>query len=110
VKDVNGVNVLTAKISLADSKAVKTLIFNLEKEIGNAVVLIGNVIDDKPQLLLKISENLIKTKGWNAGTLIREIAKEINGGGGGQPFFATAGGSKAEGIDSALSKLESLLV
>jgi len=110
VKDFNGINLLTAKISLSDSKAVKTLVFNLEKEIENAVVLIGNVIEGKPQLLLKISQHLIDTKGWNAGSFIREIAKEINGGGGGQPFFATAGGSKAEGIDSALTKLEDLLV
>jgi len=109
VKGINGVNLLTAKISLADSKAVKTLVFNLEKDIGNAVVLIGNQIDGKPQLLLKISESLVESKGWNAGTFIREIAKEINGGGGGQAFFATAGGSKAEGIDAALAKLEGLL-
>ncbi|MBT8231457.1 MAG: alanine--tRNA ligase [Bacteroidia bacterium] len=105
VQVVNGINVLTAKINLADGKAAKTLVFNLEKEIGNAVVLIGNVVNDKPQLLLKISEDLIETKGLNAGTIIREIAKEINGGGGGQAFFATAGGSKAEGIDAALEKV-----
>ncbi|NNL91882.1 MAG: alanine--tRNA ligase [Saprospiraceae bacterium] len=105
VQVVNGINVLTAKINLADGKAAKTLVFNLEKEIGNAVVLIGNVVNDKPQLLLKISEDLIESKGLNAGTIIREIAKEINGGGGGQAFFATAGGSKAEGIDAALEKV-----
>ena len=56
-----------------------------------------------------ISENLVKNKGLNAGNIVRELAKEIQGGGGGQPFFATAGGKDASGLDKALAKANSFI-
>ena len=56
-----------------------------------------------------ISDNLVKEKGLNAGNIIRDLAKEIQGGGGGQPFFATAGGKKIGGLDAVVSKANELV-
>ncbi|MNY58937.1 alanyl-tRNA synthetase [compost metagenome] len=56
-----------------------------------------------------VSENLIKEKGLNASNIIRELAKDIQGGGGGQPFYATAGGKNKEGLNAVLAKAEMLL-
>ena len=105
----NGINLLVKRIELADAKAVKTLITNLEKEKDNAVVVLGTVSNEKPQLTIQISQNLIAEKGYNAGNMVRELAKEIQGGGGGQPFFATAGGQDVSGLDNALKKVKNLL-
>ena len=108
-KDINGVKLIASAVSLGDSKAMKTLVYNLESELGNAVVLLGNSTDNKVQLMLKISDELVESKSYDAGAMIRELAKEVKGGGGGQKFFATAGGSDPSGLDNALNKIESLL-
>ena len=81
---------------------------NLEKEIGNAVIVFGSVANDKPQLTVCISPDLAKAKGWNAGAIVKELAKDIKGGGGGQPVFATAGGTDARGLSGALGRAKSL--
>ena len=107
--EVNGVNLLATKVSLQDSKALKTLAYNLEKEVGNAVIVFGAVIKDKPQLMVTISENLTKEKDLHAGNMVRELAKNIKGGGGGQAFFATAGGKDASGLDVALEGVKEMV-
>jgi len=109
VKLVDGVNVLAERISISDSKTAKTLLYNLEKELGNGVYLFGLESNGKPQLMLMISKAIVESRGWHAGNIVKSIAKEINGGGGGQAFFATAGGSKAEGLEAAISQLENHL-
>jgi alanyl-tRNA synthetase len=105
----NGFQLLIKRLPLTDANVVKTLAYNLEKEIGNAVIIFGTVSNEKPQLTIRISDELVQSKGLNAGTLIRELAKEIKGGGGGQAFFATAGGSDANALDAALAKAKDLL-
>ncbi|MCB0685457.1 MAG: alanine--tRNA ligase [Saprospiraceae bacterium] len=109
ISSINGVNFLAEELKVDDTKAVKNLVFQLEKEIGNAFIVLGLVSDDKPQLMVAISENLVKEKNLHAGNIVRELAKLINGGGGGQPFFATAGGKKVEGIREALSKAKTFI-
>ena len=106
----NGYNFLSEQIELGDSKAAKSLLFGLEKEMGAGVYALGLESNGKPQLMIMISKSLVESKGWNAGNIVREVAKEINGGGGGQAFFATAGGSKSEGIPAALAKIKGLLI
>ncbi|NNE25609.1 MAG: alanine--tRNA ligase [Saprospiraceae bacterium] len=110
VETVDGVNVLAEKLDLTDSKAAKTLLFNLEKEIGDAAFMIGIEANSKPQLMLMFSKSIIEQKGVHAGNMIREFAKHINGGGGGQDFFASAGGTKVEGIDAALKAFKEALI
>ena len=109
VRTHNGVNVLAERVEISDAKAAKTLLFNLEKEVGNGVFLFGLVSNEKPQLMLMISKEIVESKGWHAGKIVKEIAKEINGGGGGQAFFATAGGSKSEGLEAAIDQIENHL-
>ena len=110
VKNDKGVNFLAEKVELNDSKAVKTLIFNLEKEVGNAAFLIGLESNGKGQLMVILSKDVVETKGWHAGNIIKEIASNINGGGGGQAFFATAGGSKPEGINAAIEAFKNIIL
>jgi alanyl-tRNA synthetase len=104
-----GVNLLVKQISLSDGNAVKTLATNLEKEVGNALIVFGTISNDKPQLTVCISADLAKTKNWNAGNMVKELAKDIKGGGGGQPTFATAGGTDVLGLVTALNRVIDLL-
>lgn len=105
----NGVNVLTAHLPLGDSNAIKTLGYELEKEVGNALIVFAAEIKNKPQLMVIVSRNLADEKRFHAGNMVRELAKEIKGGGGGQPFFATAGGKDASGIGNALAKVKEMV-
>jgi alanyl-tRNA synthetase len=108
---VNGVNFLATMLPINDANAIKTLAFELDREIGNALVAFGSVsADGKPLLTIKISEDLAKSKGLNAGTMVRELAQQfLKGGGGGQPFFATAGGSDASQIGAAVDAVKRYL-
>ena len=83
---------------------VKDATMRLQKELQNTVIAAAVLAEDKPQLILVYSADLV-AKGKNAGKDIREAAKLILGGGGGQPGFATAGGKNADGLKDALAKL-----
>jgi alanyl-tRNA synthetase len=72
-------------------------------------LILGAEVNGKPNLTIVVSEELSKSKDLHAGNIIREAAKEIRGGGGGQPFFATAGGSYIDGIEAAVEKAKSFL-
>lgn len=102
-KEFDGINVLAERVDLSADNA-KNLVFRLVKEIDNSLIVIGIVQNGKPFLTVAVSDNLAKTGRLNAGNIVRELAKEINGGGGGQPHFATAGGSNADGLEKALSR------
>lgn len=105
---VSDVRVVSAKVDL-DSETAKTLAYNIEREIGKAVILFGIENQGKAQLMLAISKELVEEKSYHAGNMIRELSKNIQGGGGGQAFFATAGGKKPEGIDAALAQIKEML-
>ncbi len=109
VKQINGINFLAKKLPLKDTNAIKDLAYQLEQELGNAVIVFGAEVKEKPQLMVTISKNLTEEKQLHAGNMIRELAKEINGGGGGQAFFATAGGTNSEGLDQAVDKAIELI-
>ncbi len=103
-KDVHGVKVIKAVLPIpADS--VKNIAFQLKGEFPtNLFVAIGSTDNGKPMLTVAVSEDLVAT-GINAGKLVREAAKLIQGGGGGQAHFATAGGKNADGLSAAVDKL-----
>ncbi len=108
-EQLDGINFIASRLPLNDPKAIKTLAYQIEKEMGNALIVFGAEVKGKPQLVVTISESLIEAKDLHAGNLVRELAKEIKGGGGGQAFFATAGGSDATGLDSALAKAKEMV-
>lgn len=109
VELVNGVNFLSSRIDLDSSDAIKDLAFQMRNEVDNLFMVLGAEINGKPNLTVIVSENLVKDKDLNAGTIVRDLAKEIQGGGGGQPFYATAGGKNINGIDNALEKAKSFI-
>ena len=106
---VGDVQCLTKRLDL-DMATLKDLAFMLGEEVKDAVILFGAAQEDgKALLLCYINKELAKNKGLDAGKIIRELGKCIQGGGGGQPFFATAGGKKPEGIAEALEKIKTML-
>jgi alanyl-tRNA synthetase len=108
-EDIGGVKFLSMKVDLSPADA-KDLVFQLKNEQKEDLfVIFGTEQEGKALLTCGISENLVKEKGLHAGNIVRELAKEIQGGGGGQPFFATAGGKDPEGLASALSKAKQYL-
>jgi len=84
---------------------VRDVCYNLSKDIENLVAIIGCEIEGKANISLIISENLTKERKLHAGNIVKELAKEINGGGGGQAFFATAGGQNPKGLQNAIDRL-----
>ncbi|WP_200977291.1 alanine--tRNA ligase [Echinicola sp. 20G] len=108
IENVEGVNQLIAKVNLPSADALKKLAFELKNEVDQLVAVIAADISGKPQIAVVIAEELVKDKQLNAGAMVRDLAKEIQGGGGGQPFFATAGGKKVEGLDQVLVKAKEM--
>ena len=106
-KEKAGMKVMTAVTALP-ADIVKDIAFQLRAEVDNALVVIGSVADGKPLLTAAASDSVV-AGGVNIGKNIREAAKLIQGGGGGQPHFATAGGKNPEGILSAVEKLVEML-
>lgn len=101
---VNGMNFISAKIELNNTDAIKELAYQLKDQIDSLFLVLGAEVNGKASLTLLLSDNLVKEKNMDAGKIIRELAKEIQGGGGGQPSFATSGGNNPAGIQKALDK------
>jgi alanyl-tRNA synthetase len=103
ITSLNGVSFLAERVDL-DPAELKDIAFQLKGETQNLFAVFAGESGGKATLTCVISEELVKERNLNASSIIRELAKEINGGGGGQAFFATAGGTKAEGLNVALQK------
>lgn len=108
IEQYDSINLLAEKIHL-DAASIKDILFQLKGEVDNFAGIIGGVEGDKCSLSIILSENLVNDKKLDAGKIIRDISKHINGGGGGQAFFATAGGKNPNGIELALDSFKSLL-
>ncbi len=103
----DGVSIICGR-TILPAEAVRNIAFQLRAEVANALVCIGSVNEDKPLLTCAASDSLVKDHGVNVGKVIREAAKLMQGGGGGQPHFATAGGKNADGLSAAIDKFVEL--
>ncbi len=104
-RDVNGVKVVTAVMPL-EPAAAKDLAFKVRAAVeGSLLCVLGTKHQDKPQLTIMMSDDMVSDHGLNAGQMVREAAKLIQGGGGGQPHFAQAGGKNADGLSAAVDKV-----
>lgn len=107
IQEVNGVQFLAKEVNL-DAGSIKNLSFQLKGQVENLFMVLGSKVG-KTTISVVLSENLVKEKELNAGQIVRELAKEIQGGGGGQAFFATAGGKNPDGLNAALSKAKEFI-
>jgi alanyl-tRNA synthetase len=100
-KEINGIKFIAKKVDL-DNGSIKDLAFKLKAEHENLFMVLANEEEGKATLSVAVSDKLIASHKLHAGNIVKELAKEINGGGGGQPSFATAGGKSPQGIAKAL--------
>ena len=106
---VGDINMIAEVVEVPSADALKQLAYELKAKIGDLYCVLGAEVNGKPQLAVMIADNLVASKNLNAGQIIKEIAKEIKGGGGGQPFFATAGGNDVSGLKNAVEKGKSFV-
>ncbi len=109
IRKVGTVNLIAEKILLKPADNIKTLAFEMKNHAENLVLALGANLDGKAHITLMISENLVTDLSLDARQMIREVSKDIQGGGGGQNFFATAGGKNPEGISKALNTIVTLV-
>lgn len=107
-KSINDINFIAKKVNI-DNAGIKDLAFALNRSMDNLFLVLANEDGEKVTLTIMISEELIKGKGLDAAKIIKDLAREIKGGGGGQPHYATAGGSYPGGIEKALEKAKSYI-
>ncbi|MEY8782007.1 alanine--tRNA ligase [Allomuricauda sp. XS_ASV26] len=108
LEDINGIKFLSKKVDL-DAGGIKDLAFEMGGQVDDLFLFLASEKDGKAILSCYISKDLVKDKDLNAGAIVRELGKYIQGGGGGQPFFATAGGKNPAGIPEALDKVKEYL-
>jgi alanyl-tRNA synthetase len=102
--NVNGHYFIAEKVSLPNSDALKNIAYALRNQFNDLFLVLAAEIDGKPQVAVMIGEKVVKSKKLHAGEIVKELSKEIDGGGGGQPFFATAGGKNINGLDAVIEK------
>ncbi|MEG1555120.1 MAG: alanine--tRNA ligase [Bacteroidales bacterium] len=108
MQPIEGINLICDKRNM-NPEIMKQAAYNLRSQLHNVVIIFGSDWDDKPNLIVAISDDLIN-KGLNASTMVREAGKLIKGGGGGQPGLATAGGKDCNGLQEALDKIAELVI
>ncbi len=104
VQQLDGINVIGERIEVSNADALKNLAFQLKNEIPDLYLVLGAVVAEKAVITIMIADKLVETRQLNASNIVREAAKEIQGGGGGQAFYATAGGKNPAGLDLAITK------
>jgi len=105
---VNGVRVLAAQVDAPDMESLRERIDFLRDRLGSGVIVLGSVVDDKPQLVAAVTKDLVE-RGLDAGELVREVARVVEGGGGGRPTMAQAGGRNAAKLPEALGRVPELV-
>lgn len=108
VKD-NGHTVIIEKVSVPNADVLKNIAYALRNQFDDLLLVLAADVDSKPQVTVMIGEKLMETKKFHAGNMVKELAREIDGGGGGQPFFATAGGKNLNGLNGVLEKAKKMI-
>ena len=104
-EELGGVRIFKVQQNVS-AELIKDLAFQIAGEVSESFIFIGATDEGgKPNLTLMLSRDLVESKGWNASNILRSAAKHIQGGGGGQPHFATAGGKRIEGLDEAVQQI-----
>jgi alanyl-tRNA synthetase len=106
---INNIRFVSGKLQTDSAEVLKNIAYQVRNSSDNTILVIGSENGDKANLLVMVSDKLVRENNLNAVTIIKEIAGEINGGGGGQPFLATAGGKNPAGIPEALSKAAAMI-
>ncbi len=106
---IGDIRYVSGSVSSDSQDTLKTIAFEARKSSDNTVLVVGSSFGGKASIVVMVSDKLVREKNINAVEIIKEIAPEINGGGGGQPFLATAGGKNPEGIINAIKKAEEYL-
>jgi len=105
----DGINRIIARVEVGQADTLRQLCFEIREQVENLFMVLAADVEGKPQLAVMISDALVTSRNLNAGQLARELGKEIKGGGGGQPFFATAGGQDSSGLDAVVAKAAGLV-
>lgn len=105
----NGYHLILEKVSVPNADTLKNIAYGLRNQFDDLLLILAADVDSKPQVAVMIGEKLMESKKYHAGNMVKELAKEIDGGGGGQPFFATAGGKNLNGLNAVLDKARKLI-
>ncbi|MCZ6898832.1 MAG: DHHA1 domain-containing protein, partial [Bacteroidetes bacterium] len=105
----SGINFVIKQLGDVSSESVRNVSFQLNKEVDNLFMVIAGEKNNKPHISITINKKLVEEKGLHAGKMVKELSKEIKGGGGGQAFFATAGGNDVKGLSKVIDKTEILI-
>lgn len=105
----DNVNYIIEKVEIDSSDVLKNIAFEIKAKVDNLFMVLAADVAGKPQITVMFSDNLVEEKNLNAAEVVKELAKEIKGGGGGQKFYATAGGKDMEGLDRVIAKAKSLI-
>ena len=108
-QETKGVSVIVERISVPAADVLKKLAFDLKNQCDKLVLVLAADVAGKPQIAVAIDESLIQAHGLHAGKLVKELARYIQGGGGGQPFFATAGGKNLAGLDQVVTEARTMI-
>jgi len=108
MENINGVNFVAERIDF-EADNIRKLAQAISQSLDNAFIVLVAVVNNKPLISVSISKKLVDTKAMNAGHIVRELAKEIKGGGGGQAHFATAGGKDVNGVERVLAKAKEFI-
>ncbi len=105
----NGHSLIIDRVSVPTADGLKNIAYSLRNQFDDLILVLAADIEGKPQVAVMLGEKVEAAKKFHAGNMVKELAKEIDGGGGGQPFFATAGGKKLEGLASVIEKAKGLI-
>jgi alanyl-tRNA synthetase len=105
----NGHTLILEKVSVPNADVLKNIAYALKNQFDDLILVLAADVDNKPQVAVMIGDKLVEAKKYHAGEMVKVLAKEIEGGGGGQPFFATAGGKNLNGLNAVIEKAKTLI-